>query len=424
MIDISRTFNFALGQPKNWRVTAARASIDKLIYQMVFPYLGVYIVGLGASGTTLGLANGLGMAISALYGLLGASILRKSGTKKMYLGGLALVAFSYLILGVSGGWLMGMAGLMAWWLGSTEAGLCCNVVCGSSLENKVRATAMGSCESVAQGTMSFIGPAVGAGLLGLLGGMSVGAIRPLFFIAFAGELGCLYFVQRNLEECVALASATGIGEGAVASAAAGVDRKLPTVASNPFRILKGRKHLGKFIAVSCLTSLPTGMVLPFSQLFASEAKSASPYILGAMVTGSALVSIIAGLPIGRLADKVGRKKILYALAPFFLASNLLLVFSSTPALLILSGILQGVFPVTLVISAAMSFEQVPTREMGDWMALQRFFKMAMGAVLTIIAGLIWDHLGGKWVFLLAAGIDILVRIPLLMSIPETLEKKA
>lgn len=430
MIDISRTFNFVLGQPKNWRVTAARASIDKLIYQMVFPYLGVYIVGLGATGTTLGLANGLGMAISALYGLLGASILRKSGTKKIYLSGLALVAFSYLILGVAGGWLMGMAGLMAWWLGSTEAGLCCNVVCGSSLENKVRATAMGSCESVAQGTMSFIGPAIGAAVIGILGGMNVGAIRPLFFIAFAGELGCLYFVKRNLEECGALASATGVGlrtsagERTGAGAAAALDRKLPIIASNPFHILKGRKHLGKFIAVSCLTSLPTGMVLPFSQLFASEAKSASPYILGAMVTGSALVSLIVGLPIGRLADKVGRKKILYALAPFFLASNLLLVFSSSPVLLILSGILQGVFPVTLVISAAMSFEQVSTQEMGDWMALQRFFKMAMGAVLTIIAGLIWDHLGGKWVFLLAAGIDILVRLPLLMSIPETLEKKA
>jgi len=412
---------FIAAQPRNWKVTAARASLDKLLYQMVFPYLGIYIVGLGATGTTLGLANGMGMALSALYGLVGASFLRRSGTKKLYLRGLAIVALSYLLLGAAGGWVLGMVGVMAWWLGSTEAGLCCNVVCGNSLRNKSRATAMGSCESVAQGTMSFIGPAVGAGIVGLLGGLSVAAIKPLFFIAFAGELGIIYFVRRSLTESGSLLPASGKEAGAASSA--GMSRPA-FLAANPFRILKGRKDLGRFIAVSCLTNLPVGMVLPFTQLFASESKAASPYILGAMVTGSALVSLFVGLPLGRLADKVGRKKLLYILSPFFLASNLILVYSSSPLLLILSGILQGVFPVTLVISAAMSFEQVPAGDMGDWMALLRFFRMAMGAVLTVIAGLIWDHLGGRWVFLLAAGIDILVRIPLLIGIPETLEKKA
>jgi len=411
MISAKGKLGFITGQPKNWKVTATRASLDKLIYQMVFPYLGVYLVGLGATGTTLGLANGLGMALSALYGLVGASFIKRSGTRRMYLRGLAIVAFSYLVLGLAGGWVVGMAGVMAWWLGSAETGLCCNVVCGSSLENKGRATAMGTCESVAQGTMSFIGPAIGAGIVGLLGGLKVATIRPLFFLAFAGEIGCLYFVKRNLTDC---------GAAARAATRTGPDAGL----ANPFHILKGRKHLGRFIAVSCLTNLPVGMILPFTQLFASETKSASPYILAAMVTGSALVSLAVGLPIGRVADRIGRKKILYALAPLFLASNVLLISSSAPVFLILSGILQGVFPVTLVISAAMAFEQVPAEDMGDWMAILRFFKMAMGAVLTILSGLIWDHLGPQWVFIFAAGIDVFVRIPLLMSIPETLEKKA
>lgn len=411
MTGVSGKLGFILGLPKNWKVTAARASFDKLIYQMIFPYLSIYIVGLGASGTSLGLANGLGMALSALFGLLGVSFLKRSGTRRVYIDGLAIIALSYLLLGVAGNWVIGVAGIMIWWLGSTEVGLCCNVVCGNSLGNKVRATAMGSCESVAQGTMSFIGPAIGAGLVGLLGGLSVAAVRPLFFIAFAGEIGVFFFVRRNLGECGILAANPGKSGSSSFRLA------------NPFQMLKGKKGLGKFIAVSCLTNLPLGMVLPFTQLFASEAKSASPYILGAMVTGSALVSLLVGLPLGGLADKVGRKKILYFLAPLYLASNLLIVFSSDPRLLILSGILLGSFPVTQVISAAMAFEQVPPEFMGDWMAILRFFKMAMGAILTIVAGLIWDHLGGKWVFLLAAGIDLLVRIPLLISIPETLERK-
>jgi MFS family permease len=404
-------FKIIASLPKNWRVTASRASFDKLIYQMVFPYLGIYLVGLGATGTMLGLANGLGMALSALYGLLGASILRRSGTRSVYLRGLGVVVLAYLLLGVSGGWIMGMVGVMAWWLGTAEVGLSCNVVCGSSLENRTRATAMGSCESVAQGTMSFIGPVIGAGLIGLFGGLSVVTIRPLFFIAFAGEIGVLLFVMRNLGECGILAARL---------AGAAHPRKPAFIIPNPFRMLKGRKHLGKFIAVSCLTNLPTGMVLPFTQLFASEAKSASPYILGAMVTGSAVVSLLVGLPLGKLADKIGRKKILYLLAPLFFASNLILVFTSNPFMLVVSGILLGVYPVTMVIAGAMSFEQVAPGEIGDWMAILRFFKMGLGAVLTIVAGLIWDHLGGKWVFLLAACIDLFIRLPLLASMPETL----
>ena len=404
MIDISRRFSFVAGQPKNWKVTAARASLDKLIYQMVYPYLSIYIIALGATGTRLGLINGIGMAISALYGLLGAFFIRGFGTKKIYLMGLSIVALSYLVLGLSGGWIMAMVGMVAWWLGSTEASLCCNVVCGSSIGNKVRATAMGSCESVAQGTMSFIGPAIGAGIIGLLGGMSVDTIRPLFFIAFIAEIGCFLFVRRNLTEC----------------AAPVLRQKAPIFEENPFRILKDHKGLGKFIAVSCLASMPTGMVLPFTLLFAQEAKGASPYILGAMVTASAVVSLLAGLPLGRVADKIGRKKVLYVLAPIFWASNILLISTSNPVLLIVSGILQGVFPVVLVISAAMTFEQVPPGDISDWMAVIRFFKMLMGAVLTLVSGLVWDHLGGQWVFLLVTGIDILVRIPLLVGMPETL----
>ncbi len=404
MIDIPRKLNIVFGQPKNWKVTAVRASIDKLIYQMVYPYLSIYIIALGATGTRLGLINGLGMAVSALYGLLGAFFIRGFGTKKIYLTGLSIVALSYLVLGLSGGWVMAMAGMVAWWLGSTEASLCCNVVCGGSLGNATRATAMGSCESVAQGTMSFIGPAIGAGVIGLLGGMSVASIRPLFYMAFIGELGCIVFVRRALTEC----------------APPDPRRNAPILRENPFRILKKHRGLGKFIAVSCLASMPTGMVLPFTLLFAQETKGASPYILGAMVTASAVVSLVAGLPIGRIADRIGRKKVLFALAPLFWASNILLVSTSNPVLLIASGVLQGVFPVVLVISAAMTFEQVPRGDIGDWMAVVRFFRMLMGAVLTLVSGLVWDHLGGQWVFLLVTGIDLLVRMPLLAGMPETL----
>ena len=53
------------------------------------------------------------------------------------------------------------------------------------------------------------------------------------------------------------------------------------------------------------------MVLPFTQVFAHEMKGAEQYVLGVMVTGSALTPLVLGIPLGRLADRVGRKKVLY-----------------------------------------------------------------------------------------------------------------
>jgi predicted MFS family arabinose efflux permease len=69
------------------------------------------------------------------------------------------------------------------------------------------------------------------------------------------------------------------------------------------------------------------MVFPFSQVFAHEIRGANQFILGAMVTGSALASIVFAIPLARLADKIGRKKILYITMPLFWISNLMLVWS-------------------------------------------------------------------------------------------------
>ena len=59
---------FLKRQRRDWKVTVARTSMDRLAYQMVFPYLSVYIVALGASATQLGIVNSIGMMIGGLFG--------------------------------------------------------------------------------------------------------------------------------------------------------------------------------------------------------------------------------------------------------------------------------------------------------------------------------------------------------------------
>jgi len=164
-----------------------------------------------------------------------------------------------------------------------------------------------------------------------------------------------------------------------------------------------------------------GMVLPFTQVFAYQVKGAEEYILGAMVTGSAFTLLVLGIPLGRLADRIGRKKILYMIAPLFWTSSLMLILAPNSSFLVVAGILQGFFFVSLTVAGAMNVELVPPEHMGRWLGVMRFFRLLLAAGVAYLAGAIWDYMGPQYVFLIAVGLDICIRIPLLMRMPETLE---
>ncbi len=68
----------------------------------------------------------------------------------------------------------------------------------------------------------------------------------------------------------------------------------------------------------------------------------------------------------------------------------------------------------------MNFELVPPEQMGRWTGISRFFRMLLAALTAYLAGAIWDNIGPQYVFLVAVGLDMLVRIPLLIGMPETL----
>ena len=61
--------------------------------------------------------------------------------------------------------------------------------------------------------------------------------------------------------------------------------------------------------------------------------------------------------------------------------------------------------------------------MGRWLGITRFFRLVSCGCLVLVAGLIWDHIGPMYVFLAFIAIDVMVRLPLLVTMPETLTLK-
>ncbi len=108
------------------------------------------------------------------------------------------------------------------------------------------------------------------------------------------------------------------------------------------------------------------------------------------------------------------------MAPLFWASNVILIWAPNSLFLLAAGILQGFININLVVTGAMNFELVPPEQMGRWVGISRFFRMLLAAVTALLAGAIWDNIGPQYLFLIVAGLDIFIRIPLLMGMPETL----
>ena len=371
---------------------------------MVFPYLSIYIVALGATATQLGLVNSLGMIAAGLFAPLAGWFIDRIGPKKIYLLGIGMLAISYLTYGISQSWMMTIIAMVAYWLGFSVSIHGCATVCGNCLSNEDRARGMTFCETFAAGLLGMAGPILGAWLVTNFGGVNVDGIRPIFFLALIGTIITFFIVLTQL-------SGRRWRIGA---------KTRPNLLRDLYQVLKEGNNLKRWLVIASIGHLPMGMIFPFSQVFAHEVKGADQYILGAMVTGSALASIVFAIPLGNLADRVGRKKVLYTTIPLFWLSNLILVWAPSPNFLIAAGILQGFFYIGLSITMAMERELVSSEQMGRWLGIARFFRMLLNACLAFVAGIIWDKMGPQYVFLTFVGLDLILRIPLLIGMPETL----
>ena len=374
------------------------------LHGLVTPYLSIYTLDLGASATQLGLVNSVGMAAAGIAAPFIGWIIDRRGVRQVYLIGIGLLAVSYLTYSLAGSWSIAMLAMIAYWLGRTLSGQGCKTICGNSIRSEDRATAMSLCETVAAGILGMLAPLIAAAVVSRSGGATLSGIRPLFFFALAGTVLTFALVYFRLPNC---RWSTG--------------RKPSGGLFSDLRsIFHGTEKLARWLLIDAIAFLPLGMVIPFAQPYAHEIKGASGLVLGMMITAFALTPLILGIPIGRIADRIGRKRVLYVTIPLSWLSSILLIFAQGPVMLVVSGVLLGFFTVSAVIAGAMTYELVPKVHMGRWLGISQFFKMLLAALAATLAGVIWDHVGPAYVFVVVIALELVVRMPLLISMPETL----
>ena len=235
---------FMARQKHNYRVGVARSSANNFLSRLTSQYSAIYTVGLGANVVQLGFLSSVTGAIGALISTPVGWLVDRHGIKRFYLLAVVLMAGGSLFYALAYDWrfLVGAAILasIAGRLSSTG----CRVICADSVQSKDRLTAQNVCGTLAS-IVGMISPFIGAYLVTLFGGMTVEGIRPLYYLQFAGY-GLVFFLvafqlrEPQQEHLVSTKSRFGF--------------------ISDFRLLfEGRRDLGRWIAISALTSLPMAM---------------------------------------------------------------------------------------------------------------------------------------------------------------------
>jgi len=392
-------------QTRNWRTVVTRQIFNRFFNELTLQYANIYITLLGASPVQLGAVNSvMGVAQSIISIPLGV-IRDRFNIRKIYLFGVAMLVFVPILYALAPSWQLISLAILLSGLGMMVGS--CVLICDLSLPPRDRATGKALCEGIGA-LPTILAPTVAALLLTLFGGITVASIRRLYWIQFAARLILFLYVYRNLTDVERPNSAPK-----------GLD-----LAAEFGEVFRRGTAVKRWILFQSVNTFTMTMLTTFRYPYVYDVKGASQFIIGGIATATLVTEAMFSTVIGRFADKMGRKKAFYILIPLFSAANLALVLVPTPVWLLVAGFLMGFRMIAGFSYGSMTPELVPPECLGRWRGLIGLFTGLACIPAPVVGGLIWERLGPEWVFIAVTVIDLLVRTPLLYSVPETLGNQA
>jgi len=402
-----RSLGFTQRQTHDFKLMLVRRTLHGLATGLTTQYSSLYATLLGASPVQLGSLQSVGNAMGALASLPAGWFIDYYSLKNVFLLGTVLLAVSGLLYFSAPVWTWLYVAVIIYYLGSRITCTACTVTCAAELPNEGRATGRGLCRTLAS-PVAIAAPLLAAWLIFQFGGIGVEGIRPLFAVQ-ALIFGVILFLLTRLAASHAH-NAPGDGR---------------RVLSGFVQVFKQGPDVARLMVVMGLMELPWTVAQPFMPVYAYEFKGADEFVLGGIAMTSVLVPMLASIPLGRLADRHGRKKLLFAIAPLAYAANLLLILApgsgaGATLCLLIYGVLFGFNSISMALASSMAAEIMPQEQMGRWIGIVGLFRGLLSIPAPTLGGLIWEYIGPQYVFLAAIAIDVLLRLPLLALTRETL----
>jgi len=376
--------------------------VNRFLRRFVEQYASIYVRLLGASPVQLGAAQSTAGLAGTLISLpLGIAQDRYS-LRKIYLAGITLLAMVPFLYAVAPGWLWLIPAVVLMGLGQRLGA--CSVICDLSLPNRDRATGKALCEGVGA-LPTLFGPAAAAVVITLLGGVTAHGIRVLYWIYFLAGVVPTVYVYRNLPE---------------------IQRsRLPSRRANALadlgEVFERGRGLRLYMALVATSEFTMFMLLTFLYPYAYEVGFATPAVLGLMSTAATLAEVVFSTVFGRMADRLGRRRVYLYLVPVFTAANVLLVLWPKSIIMIVAGFMFGFRMIGAVVYSSIGPELVPSDCIGRWRGILGLVAGLAHMVAPVTGGYLWERLGPQAVFLAAMAVDLFVAVPLILALPETLE---
>jgi MFS family permease len=388
-------------QKKNWRTVVTRQIFNRFFNELTLQYANIYITLLGASPVQLGAVNSAwGISQSIISIPLGV-IRDRFNLRKIYLFGVGLLVFVPFLYAIASSWNIIAFAILLSGLGMMIGS--CVIICDLSLPPEDRATGKALCEGIGA-LPTILAPTTAAVLLTIFGGINVQSIKNLYWIQFLARVILFLYVLRNLGD---------------------IDRPDRSKIKLNFLIEFGEVFrrgtaIKRWLLFQSINMFTMTMLSTFRYPFIYDVKGASQYIIGGIATTMLITEVLFSTVIGRTADRIGRKKAFYILIPLFSAANIVLIWAPSAIWLLFAGFLMGFKMIASLSYGSMTPELVPSDCLGRWRGLIGFFTGLMSIPAPIVGGLVWEHFGPEWVFILITFLDLFILAPLLYTVPETL----
>jgi MFS family permease len=412
-------------------------SIDRRI-RVLFVFLGIhlwhrdlpaqynqlYATALGANPVELGSLDSVGSIASSLISVPSGLIADRFGAKKVILIGLAMSALVSALYSLESSWWILIPAIILYGVCQRLVMPYVDVLFINYSKPQQRSMVM-SLSRTLWAIPRLVTSVVAAIIVTYFGGVNAEGIRPLYFIQLV--LGTFVF----LAIAIWLAPATNSNEH---NARIQRNRSDHGGVIADFReVFAGEPWLKRWLVIMILRNVGMRLAMPFTPLWIVDVKGADPYILGLMGLGNTLVGLLLQLPVGRLADRIGRKRAFYLFRPFVYIGTLLLVFTPKPEYLIIVGMLGyiglvggggggGLGGVSFVPLITMNFELVSEEKRGRWLGLLGFCGI-VSFPISIIGGFMWYQGLMMEVLLLPIVLDV-IAILMMRTIPDTVVRSA
>ena len=379
------------GLSRNTFLLALASLFADISTEMLYPVLPIFLTQiLNASGSVVGLVEGIAVATqNIVQGLSGSLSDRLQRRKSIALAGYFLAAIAKPLIGLSTVWQGVLGARVLDRLGAGTRSAPRDALIASSVHETIRGRAFGL-EGAGDNAGAFLGPLLAAFLI-VTWELDV---RYIFYLALIPGLLAFLMVMFVKERA------------AEVSAKAKID-----VSFRQFQ-----RDYWKYLLVTALFGIGNSsnafLILRTKDIGASLEATILIY------AGFNLVAAGISYPAGFLSDQWGRRNVLLLSFLIFLATYL--GFALTQNVVVIAvlfvsyGLYQGIFR---AVGKALASDFVPEHLRASGIGWYNTAVGLAGLVASIVAGLLWDHIGPSAVFLYGAAFAAVGCIALPVFVP-------